>query len=126
MADRRQSDRRHADQPVDVERRHGERRTYKGGCHCQPCRAAEARYRADLRLQHAKGHPPLGATMPAVEAWKLIRQLKAEHLTQAEIAGRLGLPRRRLELNRSVIRVRTHLRLRWLYRQLMEAMAEEL
>ena len=39
---------------------HGERRSYQAGCDCDACRAAEATYRATVRLVHRAGKKPLG------------------------------------------------------------------
>jgi hypothetical protein len=49
---------------------HGTRQMYqRAGCHCLPCRAAEAGYRAALRRLHVLGKLPLGATIPARDTW---------------------------------------------------------
>jgi hypothetical protein len=77
-------------------------------------------YRAALRRQHASGKLPLGSHVSAAETWRTIRHLRREHFSQAEIAGRLGLPRRRLEWDADVVTVRTALRVRLLVRRLMD------
>lgn len=101
---------------MDQAQRHGTRSTYQQGCHCMPCRAAEANYRAALRRLRAKGIQPLGATISAVEAWRRIRQIQTEHVAKAEIARRAGLPSPRLRLHPTRITVRTLLRIRRAYR----------
>lgn len=98
---------------------HGTRQTYQAGCHCVPCRAAEATYRAGLRRQHARGKLPLGATISAVEAWRRIRQLQVERVSRTELSRRLGLQPRPLRVHPDRVKLRTLLRIRHLYRQLV-------
>lgn len=98
---------------------HGTRSRYQSGCHCVACRVAEAMYRKTLRGKHVKGLPILGAIISAVEAHRKIRQLKAERLSKAEIARRLGLKRPILEWHPERIRIKSALRLHRLIRELM-------
>lgn len=60
--------------------------------------------------------------MNASEAWKRIRQLKAEHFTQAQIARAGGWKDRHLPIVGpcQVIQLRTLLRIRKVYRQAFE------
>lgn len=96
---------------------HGTRKQYQAGCRCCPCKAAEARYRASLRLIHARGRIPLGAHVSAAETWRLIEKLLIERFTRAEIARQLGLKRGRLELHTDVVTFRNQLSVRRFYRQ---------
>lgn len=98
---------------------HGTRQTYQAGCHCCPCRAANAAYIAQLRRQHATGHTPLGAHVSGVEVRRRIQQLLIERFTRAEIARRLGLKRGRLELHTDRVTLRNVLKVRRLYRLAM-------
>lgn len=66
---------------------HGTRACYQQGCRLPECLAAEARYRQQLRLQHAKGRIPLGTYISASEAWARIRVLKQERFTHRQITG---------------------------------------
>jgi hypothetical protein len=103
---------------------HGTRQCYqRTGCDCTPCRAAEATYRATLRRQWATGKPPLGAHISAADTWRKIRQLHQEQLSNADIASRLGLKRRRLEWQADVVTVRTAVKVRLLFRLLMNEQA---
>lgn len=74
---------------------------------------------AELRKDHAHGTRRLGMTIPASETWKRIRQLKPEFGSEAAIARRLGFKDRHLQFQADVITVRTALRVRLLYRQMM-------
>lgn len=98
---------------------HGTRRHYKAGCHCVPCRAAEAAYRARLRQLHARDRQPLGTVVSASETWKRIRSLRAEHLTDSEISRRLGLRRRGLRVATDRVTLITALKVRRLCRSLL-------
>lgn len=100
-----------------TEHPHGERATYKTGCKCTPCRAAEARYRSDLR--HAK-HQALGALVRAEDAARMVKSLLAERYQRQQIAQVAGLHRHRLKLKPSQrVRLSTVLRVRLAYRKLM-------
>jgi hypothetical protein len=111
-------------------RSHGQRRTYQAGCRCTPCKAAEAVYRSILRLRKAKGLPPVGKVVSAIEARRRIRQLLREGYTRARLAEMLGRRNGKLPpvlSNMTVdprhvgIRIRTLLRIR---RIAAEAMLE--
>lgn len=119
MSDRRHRDRRQTDQPVPDDRRHGERRTYKSGCHCLPCRAAEAAYRSHLRQLQAKGTVPLHTIISAADAWRLIKAMRTEHFKDADLARSLGHQHPILQIHTRV-RLRTFLRLKRLYRLRMQ------
>ena len=95
---------------------HGQRQTYQHGCSCPSCRAANARYVAHLRGQHARGECPLGAHVSAVDTWRLIHRMKIEHYTQAMIAKALGLKQGRLTFHTTAVTLRTQLKVRRLYR----------
>jgi len=98
---------------------HGTRACYQKGCRQLTCRAAEARYRANLRATHRTGKLPLGARVPAKEAWILIRRLKLEHFKKQDIAARLGLRSRKLRLHYEAVTVRNLLKLRRLAREVL-------
>lgn len=93
---------------------HGTRRQYRQGCHCTPCRAANAAYEAKRRHAHRCGLPLLGAIVKPTEARRRIHQLEAEHVP---IAQRLGLKCGRLRLHPDGVTVRRVLQLRWLCRE---------
>jgi hypothetical protein len=109
----RDGDRRQGD------RRHGERATYKAGCSCTPCRAAEASYRAELRRREAEGRPALGARVGPGMMWRQIDALRREGYTDGEIARRLGLQTPRLQLHRERVTLRSKLKVQRLYRLTM-------
>lgn len=95
---------------------HGTRACYLHGCHCDPCKAAEAAYRQQLRHDHRAGIQRLGSVVSPVEAQRHIRQLKAEHLTARQIAQQLGLVHHAPRLHPDGITVRKLLRIRRLRR----------
>lgn len=96
---------------------HGLRSTYKAGCVCLPCRAAEATYRAGVRAQHRQGRPPLGSRISAVEARRLIRSLQAEGFTRRQMAQQAYGERSHNVLTvRSAVTVRRLLQIRRLAR----------
>lgn len=103
----------------DPEPSHGTRARYQRGCTCLPCKASEAAYRAKIRQQHREGKPPLGTMMSAVEAWRRIRQLKIEGISRRELSKRLGLHPRTLRVHPEFVRLKTILRIRHIYRQLV-------
>lgn len=126
MTDRRAADRRQWTVQSPSERRHGDRRTYQAGCTsgpdgtpCTPCRAANAAYISQLRQRHAMGKPILGALVPALETWRLLRQLKPECLPQTygAIALLLGYGYPMLQFGRQRIRERTRRRVQRLCRE---------
>ena len=77
---------------------HGTRRQYRQGCHCLPCRAANARYEQERARDKAKGIPRLGTLISAKEARKRIQQLTVEHVP---VASRLGLKHHLVRLHPS-------------------------
>jgi hypothetical protein len=71
---------------------HGSRSTYQlHACRCTPCRAANARYIADLRDRHRRGLPILGSM---VNSWRmrqmLQRLVQQEGYTKPELEQALG------------------------------------
>lgn len=84
---------------TDPEPSHGTRARYRKECRCCQCRAAEAAYRAALRLLRMHGKTPLGSHVSAIEAQRRIKQLLIERFTKAEIARRLGLKQGRLKVH---------------------------
>ena len=99
---------------------HGTRSGYQSaGCHCTPCRAAEARYRAALRLAHAKGQVRLGVLVPAEAAYRPLRALRLEQYSWADLARRLGLRSGRLHRHAGSVRLGTRLRIAALHRRLV-------
>lgn len=69
---------------------HGTRSCYQRGCRCLPCKAAEAAYRSQLRRQQTRARRPLGALIPASEAWARIRVLTQEGFSQRRMSRELG------------------------------------
>lgn len=96
---------------------HGTRACYqRAGCHCTPCRAAEAAYRAALRRLQATGKRPLGSLMDAATVRALVKGMRIEKFTFAEIARRLGVKCQRFQLQDRVT-IRRYLAVRRVYRQ---------
>jgi hypothetical protein len=103
---------------TDPQPAHGTRASYQRGCTCTPCKAAEAAYRADLRLKRLKGLPILGVLVSPLDAQRKLRQFKLEGYAVHEDGNtapsveRLGRWRpRSLQLTRQQrIRLSTHLR----------------
>lgn len=98
---------------------HGTRQTYQSGCHCTPCRAANASYIAHLRTLKAQGRQPLGILVPAADTAKRIRQLILEQMKRKDIARELGLKSPILQLHThpgAWLRLRSVLRIRRLHR----------
>ena len=99
---------------------HGTRPTYQAGCRCEPCKQAEAVYRARLRACHRAGRLPLGHYLPATEAACLVQAFLRERFMKGQLAPRLGLERHTLCLAaRQMIRLKTLLKLRRGYRILL-------
>lgn len=95
---------------------HGTRQCYRrAGCHCTPCRAANADYQSRLRADLRAGRFRLGARMDATTAWARIRRLRSE-ATKGQIAQAIGLKRPILELHTDRITVRNHLKIQRLAR----------
>lgn len=110
------SDRRQRNQPVSIERRHGERRTYQTGCRCLPCCAANAHYQEYYRTLLRTGRVPLGSRTDARETWRLITHMEREGFSRTDIARLLGLKRPILELHHVLVTVRNALKIRRLVR----------
>ena len=105
---------------------HGTRPTYRTGCRCTPCRAANAAYWRAWHAAHHTGRPRLGARVSAVEAQRLIRLLLIEWRAQRGAKGLLSAARglrRHLARLRQQDRVtlRTELKIRQFYRARMLA-----
>lgn len=100
---------------------HGTRKTYQAGCGCDPCRAAEATYRQQLRAAVRAGRRPLGTVLSPVEAQRRIRQLKAEHVTAKQIAAALGLVHHAPRLHPDGITLRKLLKIRRLHRLVLRS-----
>jgi hypothetical protein len=99
---------------------HGTRASYRSGCRCTPCRAAEASYQRTLRREKARGQVHEGALVPAARTLREVRHLISEALTKASIAKALGLKRPRLELHTgrgAKVTVRTARRIHALYQR---------
>lgn len=100
---------------------HGTRATYQTGCHCVPCRAAEATYRSQVRRLHARDRVPMGAYVPASEAARAIARLLIERYSKRQVARLAGLERRTLVLSTDQrVRLRTLLKVRRVTRMLLE------
>lgn len=99
---------------------HGTRGCYVNQeCRCLLCRASEADYRARLRLARAKGKLTAGRRISAVEARRILRQLKSEGYTKGEIAWALGRQqdRRAVRRTQSTITLGRFLAIRKLFRE---------
>lgn len=98
---------------ADPEPDHGTRARYQRGCTCTPCKAAEAAYRANLRVKHLKGLPVLGVLVSPVEARRRVRQLTGEGYTKARVAAMAGWQNGHLQFGaHERIRLATLLRIR--------------
>jgi hypothetical protein len=99
---------------------HGHRGTYQRcGCRCLLCKAAEATYRANLRRRHLTGRPILGQRVSARRTWRRLRSLQIEGFSRADIAAKLGLRCRQLQLQTESITLRNALKVQRLYRTVM-------
>jgi chorismate-pyruvate lyase len=97
---------------------HGTRATYKRfHCRCLPCKAAEAAYRQALRRLQAQGTRPLGSLIDAATTRQLVKGMRIEGFTFAEIARRLGVKCQRFRLYTDQVTQRKYLQVRRLYRQ---------
>lgn len=97
----------------------GTRVAYRRGCRCMPCRAAEAAYRRDLRLLHARGIHSWGMRLDAAEARQMLRAFRTEGQSRRETARRLGYLNPGPYRLYTQITVRRFLKLRRLYRLTM-------
>lgn len=101
---------------------HGQRSAYVRGCRCCPCRSANAAY---IRAYRAKTGPSLHTTVPAYRVHLMMRSLRAE-MSIAEFERRLGLKRNYWRMKaRSRVTLRTAIKVRRLFRALMDADGEE-
>jgi hypothetical protein len=105
---------------------HGTRATYRTGCRCTPCRAANAGYWRTWRTASQTGRPRLGARVSAVEAQRLIRLLliewRALRRAKSALSEALGLQHNLPRLTeQDQITLRTELRIRQFYRSRMLA-----
>lgn len=109
---------------TDPEPAHGTRARYQRGCRCLTCRSANAAYESEYRRLKREGKQALGAKVSAVETWRLIRQLKAEDVTEADVAQRTGLAVKAGHLRlahgrRPFITLRSALKVQLVFRELM-------
>ena len=96
---------------------HGNRSTYRRGCRCTRCRAANARYWRFWWTAKKHGRRLLGARISAVEAHRVIALLKRDWLSRMELARALGIPHSLARLTRQdMVTLRTELKVRRLYR----------
>jgi hypothetical protein len=100
---------------------HGTRATYRTGCRCTPCRAANAGYWRAWWTATQTGQRPLGARVSAVEAQRLIRLLLIEWRTlrraKSALSDALGLQHNLPRLTeQDQITLRTELKVRRFYR----------
>lgn len=98
---------------------HGTRRAYRQGCHCTPCRSANALYMQAWRLRRAQGRPLLGARISTAEAHHLLRLIQRERYRNQELEQAFGVgPRNLARLRKAaMIELRTWLKIRRFYRQ---------
>jgi hypothetical protein len=105
---------------------HGHRISYRTGCRCTPCRAANAAYWRAWRATVQTGRPRLGARVSAVEAQRLIRLLliewRASRAAKTLLSQALGLRHNLHRLTQQDrVTLRTELRIRQFYRWRMLA-----
>jgi hypothetical protein len=96
---------------------HGLRRSYKRGCRCLRCRAANASYEAERRLALAQGQIPLGRRVPGQAVDRRLRSLVSEDFTRQEIARRARLHPVTLRGHHRSVTLRTYLRVSALWRR---------
>ena len=83
---------------------HGTRANYLAGCHCTPCRSANAAYLAAYRRAKANHRLLLGQTVQSYQVRRCLRSLiKAEGFPIYELARRLGLHRSSLWRHAAVV-----------------------
>lgn len=68
---------------------HGTRAQYRRGCHCTPCRAANAAYMGHYRRRKAQGRQLLGSRIPAAKTHIVMRALRAE-MSRRQLCLRVG------------------------------------
>ena len=95
---------------------HGTRAGYRAGCHCLPCRAANAAYARGWYRSTQQGKLLLGARCSAVEAWHLLRWLRREGMSRQRLGHEFGIQAARLRGHE--VTWRTMLKLRHLVRRL--------
>jgi hypothetical protein len=96
---------------------HGLRRSYKRGCRCLRCRAANASYLAEYRLARAQGKVPLGRRVPGQAVDRHLRSLVSEAFTRQDIARRARLHRTTLWRQHGRVTLGTYLRVSALWRR---------
>jgi hypothetical protein len=97
---------------------HGTRASYRRGCRCTPCRAANATYWRTWWAAVTAGGVPLGARVPAAEAHRVLALLRRDWPSARTLAAALGKQYddlARLARQRTIT-LRTELRIRHLYR----------
>lgn len=109
---------------TDREPQHGTRARYGRGCKCVSCRSANAAYESEYRRLKREGKSPLGAKVASIETWRLIRQLKADDVSEADIAQRTGLSTKRGQLRlatgrHAVVTLRSALLVQRVFREFM-------
>lgn len=84
---------------------HGTRQTYRSGCRCCPCRAANAQAQAQRRADRRTGTVTRRLLVDVALVRKRLRQLAIEDVPMAHIAQRLGLKNRSPRLHHHHITV---------------------
>ncbi len=95
---------------------HGTRASYRAGCRCTPCKAANATYQAIRRARLARSKRLLGQRVPAAPAWRLVAALIREGFTRGQIAQLMGCRRPILELNPETVELASLAKLKQIYR----------
>lgn len=96
---------------------HGLRKSYKRGCRCLRCRAANASYEAERQAALAQGKVPLGRRVPGQAVDRHLRSLMSEGFTRVELARRVHLHPTTLWGHHRSVTVRTYLRVAALWRR---------
>jgi hypothetical protein len=96
---------------------HGLRRSYKRGCRCLRCRAANASYEAERRVALAQGKVPMGRRVPGRDVDRRLRSLESEGFTRLEIGRRARLHRNTVSADHRSVTLRTYLRVSALWRR---------
>ena len=69
---------------------HGTRARYQAGCHCLPCRAANADYFRQWYKAKQTGDTPLGTRIPAARTHILMKVIRTEGIANQEFASYMG------------------------------------
>lgn len=98
------------------------RQTYRSGCRCRGCRAANTRSELARRRKVEAGRPRWAARVPAGETWRKLRALVAEYGTLANVARELHLSNDHVHFRgRATISLKNYAKVARLFHQVHEA-----